>query len=60
MDFGGNPIRDGTCLMERSQLFLWLFCPLFWLVADSLLAAEAEGVTSATSETQTESFREVC
>ena len=51
--------KDGTCLMERSQLFLWLFCPLLWLLADSLWAAELEEGTSANSETQTESFSEV-
>ena len=50
--------KDGTCLMERSQLFLWLFCPLLWLLADSLWAAELEEGISATSETQTESFSE--
>jgi septal ring factor EnvC (AmiA/AmiB activator) len=50
--------KDGTCLMTKGQLYLWLFCPLLWLVADSLWAAELEEETSVTSETQTESFSE--
>lgn len=50
--------KDGTCLMIKGQLCLWLFCPLLWLVADSLWAAELEEGTSVTSETQTESFSE--
>ena len=50
--------KDGTCLMIKGQLCLWLFCPLLWLLADSLWAAELEEGTSANSEPRTESFSE--